>query len=215
MTIRGVAPATAALVRRQPQDPIDRRSGRSGYSQRSRSGQLPPPAGRGRSGRQRRKSARHAHAARDRRAPVRRQEDAHGRNYEDASQGRHRDGVVRPHLQSDTRLEHRRCARAARSDQGIGAGTPAPHFMREIRMSGSMSGERKRSVAAWPKQPRLSSTLPIGDQPTNSRRGRAHPKQRHASPETAVEKGLARPIEGRAARRIWEGERTWTWAPSV
>jgi len=27
-------------------------------------------------------------------------------------------------------------------------------------MSGSMSGERKRSVAAWPKQPRLSSTLP-------------------------------------------------------
>ena len=26
-------------------------------------------------------------------------------------------------------------------------------------MSGSMSGERKRSVAAWPKQPRLSSTL--------------------------------------------------------
>jgi hypothetical protein len=31
--------------------------------------------------------------------------------------------------------------------------------MREIFMSGSMSGERKRSVAAWPKQPRLSSTL--------------------------------------------------------
>jgi hypothetical protein len=27
-------------------------------------------------------------------------------------------------------------------------------------MSGSMSGERKRSVAAWPKQPRLSPTLP-------------------------------------------------------
>jgi hypothetical protein len=26
-------------------------------------------------------------------------------------------------------------------------------------MSGSMSEERKRSVAAWPKQPRLSSTL--------------------------------------------------------
>jgi hypothetical protein len=28
------------------------------------------------------------------------------------------------------------------------------------RTSGSMSGERKRGVAAWPKQPRLSSTLP-------------------------------------------------------
>jgi hypothetical protein len=28
------------------------------------------------------------------------------------------------------------------------------------RTSGSMSGERKRSVAAWPKPPRLSSTLP-------------------------------------------------------
>jgi hypothetical protein len=28
------------------------------------------------------------------------------------------------------------------------------------RTSGSMSGERKRSVAAWPKLPRLSSTLP-------------------------------------------------------
>ena len=27
------------------------------------------------------------------------------------------------------------------------------------RMSGSMSGEGKRSVAAWPKLPRLSSTL--------------------------------------------------------
>jgi hypothetical protein len=26
-------------------------------------------------------------------------------------------------------------------------------------LSGSMSGERKRSVAAWPKLPRLSSTL--------------------------------------------------------
>src|SRR5262249_44249542 len=33
--------------------------------------------------------------------------------------------------------------------------------MEEICMSGSMSGERKRSVAAWPKQPRLSSTLPV------------------------------------------------------
>ena len=33
-------------------------------------------------------------------------------------------------------------------------------------MSGSMSGERKRSVAAWPKQPRLSPTLP---RPTRKR----------------------------------------------
>ena len=32
--------------------------------------------------------------------------------------------------------------------------------MREIRPSGSMSGDGKRSVAAWPKLPRLSSTLP-------------------------------------------------------
>jgi len=32
--------------------------------------------------------------------------------------------------------------------------------MLEIGTSGSMSGERKRGVAAWPKLPRLSSTLP-------------------------------------------------------
>src|SRR5436309_8920391 len=32
--------------------------------------------------------------------------------------------------------------------------------MPEIGTSGLMSGERKRSVAAWPKLPRLSSTLP-------------------------------------------------------
>src|SRR3954465_12413522 len=31
--------------------------------------------------------------------------------------------------------------------------------MREIRTSGLMSGEGKRSVAAWPKPPRPSSTL--------------------------------------------------------
>ena len=48
---------------------------------------------------------------------------AHSLLDEDASQGRRRNGVVRPHLESDTRPEHRRCARAARSDQGIGAGT--------------------------------------------------------------------------------------------
>ena len=34
--------------------------------------------------------------------------------------------------------------------------------MREICLSGSMSGERKRSVAERPKLPRLSSTLPFG-----------------------------------------------------
>jgi DNA adenine methylase len=34
--------------------------------------------------------------------------------------------------------------------------------MREICMSGLMSGEGKRSVAAWPKPPRPSSTLPGG-----------------------------------------------------
>jgi hypothetical protein len=32
--------------------------------------------------------------------------------------------------------------------------------VREIRKPGSMSGERKRSVAVWPKLPRLFSTLP-------------------------------------------------------
>ncbi len=32
--------------------------------------------------------------------------------------------------------------------------------MPQLGLSGSMSGERKRSVAAWPKLPRLSSTLP-------------------------------------------------------
>jgi hypothetical protein len=32
--------------------------------------------------------------------------------------------------------------------------------MRKIRTSGSMSGDGKRSVAAWPKLPRPSSTLP-------------------------------------------------------
>jgi len=34
--------------------------------------------------------------------------------------------------------------------------------MQEIRTSGSMSGDGKRSVAAWPKLPRPSSTLPTG-----------------------------------------------------
>ena len=34
--------------------------------------------------------------------------------------------------------------------------------MLEIGTSGSMSGEGKRGVAAWPKLPRLSSTLPDG-----------------------------------------------------
>jgi hypothetical protein len=33
--------------------------------------------------------------------------------------------------------------------------------MREICTSGSMSGEGKRDVAAWPKSPRPSSTLPL------------------------------------------------------
>src|SRR5580765_6907293 len=33
--------------------------------------------------------------------------------------------------------------------------------MREIRTSGLMSGDGKRSVAAWPKPPRPSSTLPL------------------------------------------------------
>ena len=40
--------------------------------------------------------------------------------------------------------------------------------MREICLSGSMSGERKRSVAERPKLPRLSSTLPILDPYANT-----------------------------------------------
>jgi hypothetical protein len=36
--------------------------------------------------------------------------------------------------------------------------------MREIRTSGSMSGDGKRSVAAWSKLPRPSSTLPLRPQ---------------------------------------------------
>jgi hypothetical protein len=35
--------------------------------------------------------------------------------------------------------------------------------MREIRTSGSMSGDGKRSAAAWPKLPRPSSTLLSGE----------------------------------------------------
>ena len=35
--------------------------------------------------------------------------------------------------------------------------------MPETGTFGLMSGERKRSVAAWPKLPRRSSTLPIAD----------------------------------------------------
>jgi hypothetical protein len=38
--------------------------------------------------------------------------------------------------------------------------------MQEIRTSGSMSGDGKRSVAAWPKLPRPSSTLPSLPAPT-------------------------------------------------
>ena len=36
-----------------------------------------------------------------------------------------------------------------------------PHLVREIRTLGSMSGDGKRGVAAWPKLPRPSSTLPF------------------------------------------------------
>src|SRR5664280_2805049 len=46
--------------------------------------------------------------------------------------------------------------------------------MREICLSGSMSGERKRSVAEWPKLPRLSSTLPLATKPFSSARNGHH-----------------------------------------
>src|SRR5450759_4999985 len=41
--------------------------------------------------------------------------------------------------------------------------------MREICLSGSMSGERKRSDAEWPRLPRLSSTLPLTDKPSRAK----------------------------------------------
>ena len=44
--------------------------------------------------------------------------------------------------------------------------------MREIRTSGSMSGERKRSDAAWRKPPRLSSTLLGGQTKTAAQENR-------------------------------------------
>ena len=69
--------------------------------------------------------------------------------------------------------------------------------MREIRTSGSMSGEGKRDVAEWPKSPRLSSTLPLpdgSDEATRwaiSSRGGSSGAWEHAAPE-AVPTGFAR-----------------------
>jgi hypothetical protein len=62
-------------------------------------------------------------------------------------------------------------------------------------MSGSMSGERKRSDAAWPKQPRLSSTLPETSQ-TASAAGRE--KYHRAKGQVCAMCGPCQP--GRAAR---------------
>jgi hypothetical protein len=42
--------------------------------------------------------------------------------------------------------------------------------MPEIGTSGSMSGDGKRSVAAWPKRPRPSSTLPVEHPPMSALR---------------------------------------------
>src|ERR1019366_6023872 len=41
--------------------------------------------------------------------------------------------------------------------------------MPEIGTSGSMSGDGKRSVAEWPKLPRLSSTLPLATKPSRAK----------------------------------------------
>ena len=70
------------------------------------------------------------------------------------------------------------CYRSFVAQPFLDAGKPvcgAPHLKEEICMSGSMSGERKRSVAAWPKQPRLSSTLHIAADPAEGPTSRPVP----------------------------------------
>jgi hypothetical protein len=67
----------------------------------------------------RRKSAGHASAARDGRAPLRHDQGAHGRDAlpdEDVAEGRQRDGAQRARLQSDARYEHPRHQAADRGD---------------------------------------------------------------------------------------------------
>jgi hypothetical protein len=51
--------------------------------------------------------------------------------------------------------------------------------MQEIRTSGSMSGDGKRSVAAWPKLPRPSSTLPSRRMAATLKLGKAIGGARH------------------------------------
>ena len=76
-------------------------------------------------------------------------------------------------------------------------------------MSGSMSGERKRSVAAWPKQPRLSSTLPLC-KALHSRELGARGLEIEPGLVIPLEFGelgeLVRPVPGKPTIRFWRAD---------
>src|SRR6516162_4055087 len=85
------------------------------------------PAG-GRSGASRREPGSHACAPRDRRASIRYDEGADGRDAlldKDPAESRHRDGTLRAGLQPDAGDEYRRRQTAYRSDRGIAGSAPS------------------------------------------------------------------------------------------
>ena len=87
--------------------------------------------------------------------------------------------------------------------------------MQEIRTSGSMSGDGKRSVAAWPKLPRPSSTLPSRRFVVTSKFGRYW---RHSRPERRLvqtnsvenDPGCVKTLRGIITPAIWSW--LWRWA---
>ena len=106
--------------------------------------------------------------------------------------------------------------------------------MREIRTSGSMSGDGKRSVAAWPKLPRPSSTLRLLT--ATAVRGCPHVAKADISVATAMSlslrpTGLSSPAyrdwlayviveDGRDVGRLYEDrhsppEYRWFWSITV